>query len=260
MRWFLIALLLSAGCGGGVDGKPIAPPTTPSPVPAPEPEPEPEPEPGVCTDEREHALAWELNPLLVPGWNPERPFRVWVDEAAIRSGGSQLGNPNFLEEQVLEPLRVVADRIEERLGYPVFDPYDLLPSKSSEEPFIKVHRLDGLAPRDNPWDPRCAPATHPPISAAPAIATVFFNDHFFDPAITCSGFDSIRRGKTIVHEMAHVFGMKHAVSAGDGSSEQRGGVYMSESLTGSFFFSRDDILPEDIDALGCVFPHPGFPR
>ena len=36
--------LLPAGCGGGMEGTPVAPPTTPAPAPAPEPPPEP-PEP-----------------------------------------------------------------------------------------------------------------------------------------------------------------------------------------------------------------------
>lgn len=211
--------------------------------------------------ERQLALDWERNALLVPEWDPDRPFRVWVDQEAIRIGARELGRPNYLEEQVLEPLRVVADRIKDRLGYPIFDPYDLLPSEPREETAVKVFRLYDLEPRDhNPWDPRCIPATHPPMSAAAPIAAVLFNDHLFDPAITCSSFEKIRTGRTIVHELAHVLGMKHAASTGDASSRQRGGIHMSESLTGSFFFDPGDILPEDIDALGCVYPHPDFPR
>ena len=154
--------------------------------------------------------------------DPERPFRVWVEREAIRRGGLEIGNPNYLEEQILEPLRVVADRIVNRLGYRIFDPGDLLPSASSE-PNIQVVRLYDLAPReDNPWDLNCAPATHPPMSAAPVIGVVFLNDHFFDPAITCRPFERIRTGRTIVHELAHVFGMKHAASTGDANSPAAG--------------------------------------
>ena len=211
-----------------------------------------------CSNERQLALDYEIRARLVHEWNPERPFRVWVDEEAIRSGGTQLGNPNFLKEQVLEPLRVVADRIEERLGYPIFDPDDLLPSQSSRD--IAVRRVDNLGRRDTPWDSRCAPATHAPMSAVAALATVQYNDYFFDPAVACSGFDTNRRGKTIVHELAHLFAMKHAASTGDASSRRRNGVHMSEPLTGSFFFDRANILPTDIDAIGCVFPHPDYPR
>ena len=39
MRRLLLAALLAAGCGGGTDGRPAAPPTTPAPAPAPAPPP-----------------------------------------------------------------------------------------------------------------------------------------------------------------------------------------------------------------------------
>ena len=41
MRWSVIALLLAAGCGGGMDGTPVPPPATPAPAPAPPPPPVP---------------------------------------------------------------------------------------------------------------------------------------------------------------------------------------------------------------------------
>ena len=45
--WALAALLIAAaGCGGGTDGTPAAPPTAPAPTPTPPPAPEPEPPPG----------------------------------------------------------------------------------------------------------------------------------------------------------------------------------------------------------------------
>ncbi len=214
-----------------------------------------------CTNQRQRALEFELDPPLVREWEQDRPFRVWVDQEAIRRGGLELGHADFLEEQTLEPLREVARRIEARLGYSIFDPYDLLPSEpSAGPPSIKVRRIYHLAPKAPPWSADCAPATHAPMSALTRLAIVQYNDHFFDPAITCRGFVNNREGKTIVHELAHIFGMKHAASAGDVSSRRRGGVFMSEALTGSFFFDRADILPEDIDNIGCMFPHPDFPR
>ena len=36
-RWALAALLIAAGCGGGTDSKPVAPPTVPAPAPPPPP-------------------------------------------------------------------------------------------------------------------------------------------------------------------------------------------------------------------------------
>ena len=259
-RLVLALLVLAAlGCGTGTDGKPVAPPTTPAPASAPLPPP-PSPDPPACADERERAAAYQNRPLLVHEWDPERPFPVWVDEEAIRKGGGEIDDPNFLEEQVLAPLREVAKRLKDRLGYTIFDPDYLLSARpANDDPAIKVRRLDDLAQTGPPWDENCAPATHPPISAANAWATVFYND-FFTPAVTCPAFQRIRKGKTIVHELTHLFGMKHAASTGDANSKNRGGVHMSRPLTGTIFFSEADILTEDLDNIGCIFPHPDHPR
>ena len=219
--------------------------------------------PAACSNERELALDDENNPILVHEWDPEQPFRVWIDEESIRMGGLELDRPRFLEEEVLEPLRDIADRIEERLGYSIFDPYDLLRSRpSTTEPAIKVFRYD-REPDPEPWDPECAPVTPPPMEAAPWAGEIYFNDpYFFDPAITCGGYMQIRTGETIVHELAHLLGMKHFRPPGATYTEPRGGVPMSEPLT--FAQSYGDVnvslTPEDIDAIGCIFPHPDHPR
>ena len=352
-----LLLALSIGCGGGTDGKPVAPPTTPaSPVtPAPEPPAKPtgihvsdrgqdfvewtwdpvegatgyeadvflagsaldertsvhteEPsyrweglapstsvrifvravrqtaggravslwsdigtgltkEPitrlGTCSNERELALEWERGEFfLVSKWNPDRPFRVWVEEEEILEGGNELGRPDFLFEEVLEPLRDAAYRIEERLGYPIFDPFNLLSSQPSRtEPVIRVLRWTPVGLRDPPWDANCLPATHAPMSAIAGRAEMTYNDpYFFDPTITCSGFVQDRTDETIIHELGHLFGMKHFLRPGD-TKVQQGGVYMSDPLT--FHKEHDDsdyfLLQEDIDAIGCIFPHPDYPR
>lgn len=218
--------------------------------------------PPACSTERQLALDWEQNPILVPAWDPEQPFRVWIDEGPIRDGGNQIDRPDFLEEEVLEPLRDVADRIEERLGYAIFDPYDLLDSPpSTGETVIAVHVTEDRD-RDTPWDPECAPVTISPMNAIPWTAEMVYNEPFFDPAVTCLGFTENRTDETIIHELGHIFGMKHARSSGDANSRTRGGVFMSEPLT--WFASYDDsdvfLLQEDIDAWGCMFPHPDHPR
>lgn len=208
------------------------------------------------------ALDYEYETILVSAWDPNQPFRIWIDKEAIRLGGNRLGRLNFLEEEVLEPLRDVADRIEERLGYPIFDPNDLLftrPARS--DPAIKVLTGDGEN-RDPPWSRECAPATGSPMAAAPGTAEIRYNRYFFEPLITCGGFVEDRTDETIIHELAHLFGMKHFPHADDQDSRLQGGVVMSEPLT--FHKSHDDsddfLLQEDIDAIGCIFPHPDHPR
>ncbi len=216
-----------------------------------------------CSNERQLALDWEQTAILVSAWDPGRPFRVWIDEESIRGGGLQLDRPGFLEEEVLEPLRDVADRIEERLGYAIFDPYDLLSSRpSAGEPVIKVLTRDG-EPLDPPWDPDCAPATASPMNALPWTAEIFFNRYFFDPKIdTCRGFVEDRTDETVVHELWHLFATKHSQSVDDWNSRLRNGLFMSDPLTShrEYDDSRVFLLQEDIDAIGCVFPHPDHPR
>ena len=218
--------------------------------------------PAACSNERRLALDWEHDPILVPAWDPDRPFRVWIDEGPIRDGGDRIDRPDFLEEEVLEPLRDVADRIKERLGYAIFDPYDLLLSPpSAGETVIAVHVTEDRY-RDPPWDAACAPVTISPMNAIPWTAEMVYNEPFFDPAVTCRGFAEDRTDETIIHELGHILGMKHARSTGDANSRTRGGVYMSEPLTDHRDYDDSDVflLPEDIDAWGCMFPHPDHPR
>ena len=42
-----------------------------------------------------------------------------IDTEAVSYGGNLIGRPDFLEEEVLQPLRDVARRLQERLGYPI---------------------------------------------------------------------------------------------------------------------------------------------
>ena len=45
-----------------------------------------------------------------------------IDTEAVSYGGNLIGRPDFLEEEVLQPLRDVARRLQERLGYPILHP------------------------------------------------------------------------------------------------------------------------------------------
>lgn len=218
--------------------------------------------PPACSAERQLALDWEHNAILVSAWDPEQPFRVWIDEGSIRAGGNRIDRPDFLEEEILEPLRDVADRIEERLGYAIFDPYDLLPSRPAAGETVIAVGVTEDRYRDTPWDPECAPVTISPMNALPWTAEMVLNEPIFDPSVTCRGFAEDRTDETIIHELGHIFGMKHARSSGDENSRLRGGVFMSEPLTDNKDYDDSDVflLNEDIDAWGCMFPHPGHAR
>jgi len=216
-----------------------------------------------CKSQRQRALDWEHDATLVAKWNPDQPFRVWVDEERIRRGGNRIGRPDFLQEEVLEPLRDVADRLEDRLGYAIFDPYDLLFSRPLVGDAIRIERR--VAPERNPpWGgSNCTPGGQSPMNARPRWATVWYNDpYFFDPTITCSGYVGDRIAETVIHELIHLFGTKHAQSVGDANSRTFGGVFMSEPLTRHRGYGESDLflLTEDIDNIGCIFPHPEFPR
>ena len=215
-----------------------------------------------CSNERRQALRYEAGTFLAEAWDPQKPFPVWIDEEAIRRGAERLGRPDFLEEEVLEPLRDVADRIKERLGYLIFDPDDQLQTRPSRrEPVIKVLTAPDRH-QDPPWSADCAPATISPMNASPSTGSIFYNEPFFDPFITCAGYVEDRTDETIIHELAHDLGMKHHASAGDRDAMFRGGAVMSEPLTFHKGYDDADVfwLPEDTDAVGCIFPHPDYPR
>ena len=208
-----------------------------------------------CTDERDRALAYSWGHAeLVHEWNPDRPIRFRVDAGPITEGGLRIGRPNFLEEEVLQPLRDMARRLEERLGYPIMEP-DAPPSDASRT--VTVHW------RDRVWspgwgEPDCPGHVGSPWNAQGTPPAVVLNRYLFDPAITCAGYRRDRDSETIIHELAHVFGMGHAEGASNYVPED---LAMSERLTRIVGGDSDYFLPiEDLENIGCVFPHPDFPR
>ena len=75
-----------------------------------------------CADQRHRALNYTYgHRQVVHGWQPDRPIRFRIESGPIIAGGLRIGRPNFLEEEVLEPLRDMARRLEDRLGYPIMD-------------------------------------------------------------------------------------------------------------------------------------------
>ena len=208
-----------------------------------------------CDDQRDRALAYSWSHTeLVHEWNPDRPIRFRVDAGPIIEGGLRIGRPNFLEEELLQPLRDMARRLEERLGYPIMEP-DASPSDASRT--VTVHW------RDRVWspgwgEPDCPRHIGSPWNAQGTPPAVVLNRYIFDPAITCAAYPRDRDSETIIHELAHVFGMGHAEGVINYVPED---LAMSDRLTRIVGGDSDYfLLIEDLDNIGCVFPHPDFPR
>ena len=252
-----LLVIAAIGCGGGVDGKPIPPATTPEPAAGPVAPPAPPPPPAACTDQRDRALAYSYgHSQVVHEWEAARPIRFRVETAPIVEGGLRIGRPNFLEEEVLHPLGDMARRLEERLGYPIMD----LDGPPGGDGYTVTVRW-----RDHVWSPGWSTGTGPdecpshvgsPWNAQSTPPAVFMNRYFFNPEIICYRRD--RDAETIIHELAHVFGMGHAT----GSAPWRpGDLQMSAALTVMRGWESDSFLTlGDIDNIGCIFPHPDFPR
>ena len=180
------------------------------------------PEPGPCSDERERVLRWGGTGIpLARAWNPQEPFRLWVDPALPESA-----------TQVWE----FARRIEDRLGYSIISA-DLVQSDHEADALvIPITDYGGAYAR-----PRGRDGKPPLVGVGP-------------------GQDGGTLG-LMDHEVGHLLGMKHHLCAnadGDGTYGEFHPdlIEMTEDLTcfGSV------ALPPDLDALGCAFPHPDFPR
>ncbi len=209
-----------------------------------------------CTDQRERALIFRSGePQVVREWQPDRPIRFRVDAGPIIEGGLRIVRPNFLEEEILGPLRDMARRLEERLGYPVMDP-DALPGGNDYTVTVRW--------RDHVWspgwgEPQCPGHVGSPWNAQASPPATFMNRYFFDPEITCGGYVGHRDSETIIHELGHVFGMDHDPRVDEHTPP--GSLAMSDPLTRIIGGDSDAfLLVEDLDNIGCVFPHPDFPR
>ena len=98
-RAFIVLLIaVAAGCGGGVDGKPIAPPTTPAPEPPPEP-------PGQPTGIRVVEVG---QTFIVWAWDPVEGATGY--EVDVFLAGTPPGQPG--ERIVTEGPRVRVDGLE----------------------------------------------------------------------------------------------------------------------------------------------------
>ena len=283
--FILLAALLAAGCGGGTDGKPVAltapapppaPAPEPAPAPAPEPAPEPEPEPAPepepepapepepepepiptpegCTDERERAGAY-ANAVLPREWDGT-PFRFDLfDNFPEVAGG------DYPESQ-LEIVRELAERIEEQIGYPVFEAGAVVPVREGLPDDWDTTSIYG--PQDcHLWrEPGQIFAFHLPslpdglegggaVWATPWCGSL---SHYVGEDST-TDLNSAWAQSAIVHELFHLFGFNHNDETHP-HEVHLGGIFMSTELTDGARQTLPVMAPtnEDIDALRCIFP------
>ena len=215
-----------------------------------------EPELMACTDQRKRALNYTYgHTQAVHGWQPDRPIRFRVIEEPIIAGGLRIGRPNFLEEEIYGPLRDMARRLEERLGYKIMD-LDAPPGGDDYTVIVEW--------RDRVWspgwgEPDCPTYVGSPWNAQGSPPGTILNRYLFDPTITCAAYPRDRDSETIIHELAHTFGMNHSLLWQPELPPEN--LSMSVPLTRIIGGDSDNFLMiEDLDNLGCVFPHPDFPR
>ena len=138
-RLLNVAALGLVACGGGIDGKPVAPPTIPAPAPEPAPPPEPPGRPtGIEVVERgQDFIVWEWDPVEdATGYEghafPERipredrpPLMAWV-EPTFRADGLAPGTLiGFYVRAVRETAggRAVGPRSDKNLAFTNPEPH-----------------------------------------------------------------------------------------------------------------------------------------
>ena len=245
-RPLIAVLLLAAACGTGTDGKPVAPPTSPAPPPAPPPEPR------ACTDERKRALTY-LAAILPREWDGT-PLRFDLFDHFPEIAGADY------PERQLDEVRLLADRIEEQVGYRIIEAGDVIP--------VPEDMPDGWnKPRANlrceQWrKPMWAVGLHlteipeghdggGALSAVPwcAVVSYWVGDGPGPGAYSRTA---------IVHELFHLLGFGHSLETNPDEA-YLGGVPMSPQFTSPNRFGLSIFVPtfEDIDALRCIFPEGG---
>ena len=178
-----------------------------------------------CEDQQQIAQELHIrdpNPVT-HAWDTT-PFRVYVE-------------PEFSDE-VREQVARFAWKLEYRLGYPVLDA-ELADDLAEADIQVRFNQ----AVRDRGYAAWANSALDPPaVEVSPV--TVDTDD---------------RRRALIEHEVSHLFGFGHNACRSDGAGP---GVPMSVSLTCVFPGERTGrgAVEEDIDNIGCVFPHPNYPR
>ncbi|MYE44471.1 MAG: hypothetical protein F4X79_10665, partial [Acidobacteria bacterium] len=179
-----------------------------------------------CEDQRQAAQDLHSHPVypnpVTHAWDTT-PFRVYVE-------------PEFSDE-VREQVARFAWKLEYRLGYPILE------GEVTDDPDdADIHVRFEQAVMDRGSRASANSRIDPPtVQVAPEGAD-----------------DEDNRRAMIEHEVSHLFGFEHNQTCSNGRGV---GVEMSPSLSCYFDGERTGrgAAEEDIDNIGCVFPHPDFP-
>ena len=214
-----------------------------------------------CANER--SLARAHTPRVVRQWDG-RPFRVDM----VRNFPGFVTDADLRE--LLDPIGRLADQIEAQLGYGIVEMGDLIDVLNGARPgwdqdFERYWRERRLVSEpgqlvafymnadNDSWGGQGSP-----MSAHPCCGTMSFNKRSLGPLWTgndpCCPNDT-RARETIVHEVFHLFGFKHALDQPD-----RVGVVMSLGALDLPWRRGPTVFHAawtDIDALRCIFPEGG---
>ena len=186
------------------------------------------PRPRRCTDEQRRARG--RHPILVEEWIGT-PFTFYFSLA---------GTPEGLRaevDRVLEAAERLSERIEDQIGYAIFEVGGLL-----EAPRVK-HPVRSSQCR---WRSR-----------GQIVATY---DERAQASYECAlwaGALDFANG-TVAHNTFHLFGFDHHPIDWQGPGMYDKGVFMSRRLTGVYVDEEDvGVSFEDVDALRCIFPKRG---
>ena len=201
------------------------------------------PDPRVCTDERERARSRNTNPILIDEWDGT-PFRFYFDEGIPASERADAEHFFGVAERLSE-------RIEAQLGYSILEVAGWIPEAERGFRIGDQDVEDCVGVRPGGIVVTVIPAIKPSGAARSHCGVFYWANNDIDTA-----FDG-----TMAHELFHLFGFGHSLITHP-QEEWEGGLRMSVRLTnGAYTTPRHvGVTFEDVDALGCAFPHPDFPR
>lgn len=222
--------------------------------------------------ERELALKYSK---VVGEWNGN-PFRVDI----IRNFPPFVSDDDLWD--LLHPVGLLADRIEERIGYQIVEVGDVIDTPAGAAPnwntdFSHYWQSDSdnvLLPRETgqllvfqmddddpaPWDDRGGS----PLSAHICCGTISYNKramggwwHGKDPSCTGEFAANDRNGATLVHELFHLLGFRHPEEPPEqGVPMSEGYLHNPWTIGSKTYFAS----ASDIDNLQLVFPRESLDR
>ena len=209
------------------------------------------PDPLVCADERERAV----NHSRWVRWWDGTPFRVDM----IRSFPEAVTEADIV--QLLEPVALLADKIEDQIGYRIVEAGDVIPVPEGAPPGWNTDEqryrrtCPVVADRDQILGFYMDDTNHGSPGTDGQANSYCGSFSYMRPVLEnwpCPGCD---KDALTLHELFHVLGFVHF---DDDDFIARGeGVRMSAPLTWDGWPGVDTVLRSDIDALRCIFPEGG---